>query len=216
MTGIPDLLFMRLSRSVRPRVAPLLSEWRMVRVASTSRCNHSPAAGAAPAAHAAARACVRAARIPGRCAASTRESTSRHIVVVDAAGPKTCSRSPQRCPTPSMQSAPSATAAARSANTAPGEYTHEPLYVSANTAVTCAESPVKSASSRSIPTPACDTTPWPSADTFTRETAAILFTCEVPSDRRCGILNKSHYALQDRHFRALTHTTNDICARNPG
>jgi hypothetical protein len=43
-----------------------------------------------------------------------------------------------------------------------------------------------------------------------------LFTCEVPSDRRCGILNKSHYALQDRHFRALTHTTNDICARNPG
>jgi hypothetical protein len=31
------------------------------------------------------------------------------------------------------------------------------------------------------PAPACDTTPWPSADTFTRETAALLFTCEVPS-----------------------------------
>ena len=83
-------------------------------------------------------------------------------------------------------------------------------------AVTCAESPVSPATSRRIPTPACDTTPWPSADTFTRATAALLFTCEVPSDRRCGILNKSHYALQDRHFRALTHTTNDICARNPG
>jgi len=27
-----------------------------------------------------------------------------------------------------------------------------------------------------MPTPVCDTTPWPSADTFTRETAALLFT----------------------------------------
>src|SRR4029077_19977597 len=79
-----------------------------------------------------------------------RASASRHIVVVDAAAPKTCSRSPQRCPTPSMQSAPSTTAATRSANTAPGEYIHRPRYVSANTAVTCAESPVTSASSRSI------------------------------------------------------------------
>ena len=39
----------------------------------------------------------------------------------------TCSRSPHSCPTPSMQSAPSATAAARSANTAPAAYTHGPL-----------------------------------------------------------------------------------------
>ena len=60
----------------------------MVMVASMSRCSHSPGAGAAPAAHAAARACARAARIPGRCAASIRSSTSRHIVVVDAAGTK--------------------------------------------------------------------------------------------------------------------------------
>jgi hypothetical protein len=65
--------------------------------------------------------------------------------------------------------------------------------------VTCADSPVSSANSRSIPTPACDTTPWPSADT--RETVAILFTCEVPSCRHCGTVEKSHYALQDRHFR---------------
>ncbi|WP_209840852.1 hypothetical protein, partial [Mycolicibacterium sp. NCC-Tsukiji] len=27
----------------------------------------------------------------------------------------------------------------------------------------------------------CDTTPWPSADTFTRAAVAIFFTCEVPS-----------------------------------
>jgi hypothetical protein len=35
---------------------------------------------------------------------------------------------------------------------------------------------VRSASSRNMLTPACDTTPWPSADTFTRETAALTFT----------------------------------------
>jgi len=29
--------------------------------------------------------------------------------------------------------------------------------------------------------PACDTTPWPSADTFTCDATAIFFTCEVPS-----------------------------------
>jgi hypothetical protein len=34
----------------------LLSEWSMVMVASTSRCNHAPGSGATPAAHAAARA----------------------------------------------------------------------------------------------------------------------------------------------------------------
>lgn len=80
-----------------------------------------------------------------------------------------------------MQSAASATAAARSANTSPGAYTHGPRYVSANAAVTCADNPVRSASSRSMPIPACDTTPWPSAETFTRDAAAIFFTCEVPS-----------------------------------
>jgi hypothetical protein len=53
-------------------------------------------------------------------------------------------------------------------------------------------------------------------DTFTRATTALLFTCEVPSDRRCGILNRSRYAQQNRHFRVLTHTANDICARIPG
>jgi hypothetical protein len=79
-------------------------------------------------------------------------------------GPRSASRSRHRCPTPSMQSAPSATAAARSAETA---------------AVTRVDNPVRSANSRNIPIPACDTTPCPSADTFTRETAAILFTCEV-------------------------------------
>jgi adenylate cyclase len=32
-----------------------------------------------------------------------------------------------------------------------------------------------------MPIPACDTTPWPSAETFTRDADAIFFTCEVPS-----------------------------------
>jgi hypothetical protein len=63
---------------------------------------------------------------------------------------------------------------------------------------------LKSGSSLSIPIPACDTTPWPSADTFTRETAAILFTCEVPSRQHYGTLDNSHHALQDRHFRLST------------
>jgi hypothetical protein len=71
--------------------------------------------------------------------------------------------------------------------------------------VTCTDSPVSSATSRSIPTPACDTTPWPSAETFTRETTAVLFTCEVPSSQRHGTVEKSQYALQDRHFRLSTH-----------
>jgi hypothetical protein len=31
-----------------------------------------------------------------------------------------------------------------------------------------------------MPIPACDTTPSPSADTFTRGATAIFFTCEVP------------------------------------
>jgi len=53
--------------------------------------------------------------------------------------------------------------------------------VSANAAVTCVDNPVRSASSRTMAIPACDTTPWPSADTFTRDPTAIFFTCEVPS-----------------------------------
>ena len=69
---------------------------------------------------------ARAARTAGRCAASIRWSISRHIVVVEAFAPKACSRSPHSWPTASMQSAPSATAAARSANTSPGAYTHGP------------------------------------------------------------------------------------------
>ena len=79
--------------------------------------------------------------------------------------------------------------------------------------VTCADSPVRSATSRSIPTPACDTTPWPSADTFTRETAAILFTCEVPSRQHRGTVEKSHYALQDRHFRYFKPVSHQVSCK---
>jgi hypothetical protein len=77
------------------------------------------------------------------------------------------------------QSAPSAIATAISVNTRPGECTHGPAYVSANAAVTPAVSPVSRASSRSIPTPACDTTPTPSALTFTRRDRLLRFTREV-------------------------------------
>jgi len=66
------------------------------------------------------------------------------------------------------------------ADTYRGPWVYEPG------AVTRADSSVRSASSRSIPIPACDTTPWPSAETFTRETAAVLFTCEVPSSWNNG------------------------------
>ena len=70
----------------RGRASPCCRNGRCVMVASISICSHSPGAGAAPPAHAAARACARAARIPGRCAASMRSSTSRHIVVVGRRG----------------------------------------------------------------------------------------------------------------------------------
>lgn len=53
----------------------------------------------------AARAAARAPRIFSRWAAPIRSSNSRHMVVVEAMAPNTCSRSPHSCPTPSMQSA---------------------------------------------------------------------------------------------------------------
>ena len=53
--------------------------------------------------------------------------------------------------------------------------------------------------------PACDTTPSPSADTFTRETAALFFTCEVPSSQENRTLEKSYYSLRDRHFSVYLH-----------
>jgi len=56
-------------------------------VASRSMCNQPPEHGAAPAAHAFSRAYARAAWMSGRCAASTRESTNRHAVVLDATEP---------------------------------------------------------------------------------------------------------------------------------
>ena len=60
----------------------------MTKVASISMCSQSPVTGAAPASQAAALAAARAARTRGRCAASMRSSTSRHIVVVEAFAPE--------------------------------------------------------------------------------------------------------------------------------
>lgn len=45
-----------------------------------------------------------------------------------------------------------------SANTSPGACVHGPRYASANAAVTCTDSPVRSATSRNMPAPVCDTT----------------------------------------------------------
>lgn len=53
--------------------------------------------------------------------------------------------------------------------------------MSANTAVTPATNPVSWANSRNMPTPACDTTPTPSALTLTRRNPLLPFTREVPS-----------------------------------
>jgi hypothetical protein len=96
-----------------------------------------------------------------------------------ATGPHTSCRSPNTS-TCQTQSAPSAiaTATAISANTRPGACTHGPAYVSANASVTPSTSPVSRASSRSIPTPACDTTPTPSALTFTRRDRLLRFTAK--------------------------------------
>lgn len=63
-------------------------------------------------------------------------------------------------------------------------------------AVTRADKPVSSASSRSIPCPGMR---HHTADTFTRATAAILFTCEVPSRQPYGTLEKSHYDERQSH-----------------
>ena len=96
-------------------------------------------------------------------------STNRQIGVDEAAAPKTRFRSPPRC--------------ARRRR-GPGWYPP--------TRLTRADSPVSSATSRSIPTPPCDPTPCPYADTLTRETAALPFTCEVPFRQHHGTLEKSH------------------------
>jgi hypothetical protein len=98
-------------------------------------------------------------------------------VVVEAFAPRTCFRSPHACPIVSMLSA---TATARSANTSPGAYTCEPPAVSANAAVTFVDTRSGRRAHELWPSPACDTTPRPSADTFTRDATAIIFTCEVP------------------------------------
>ncbi|PKW18659.1 group II intron reverse transcriptase/maturase [Saccharopolyspora spinosa] len=59
------------------------------------------------------------------------------------------------------------------------------------------------ADSTDIPTPACDTTPRPSALTLTRFGRLLPFTCEVSSRSADWTLNKSHFPLRDRHFALL-------------
>ena len=138
-----------------------------------------PRVGAAPAAQAAARAAARAPRTLGRCAASMRESTSRHIVVVEALAPNTCSRSAHSCPTPSMQSAPSATAAARSANTSRGIHPR-PLVGVSQRGRDLGGQPGLVGQFPQQPHPGVRH-PVAVRRDFHRCAAAILFTCEVPS-----------------------------------
>ena len=96
------------------------SEWAITMVASISKHNSWDRSGAAPAAHAAARAAPRPARSRGRWPADTRSRT-RHAVGVDATGPYKSgwSRSAARS---LIESAPSAIATAKSASTAPGKW----------------------------------------------------------------------------------------------
>jgi hypothetical protein len=54
-----------------------------------------------------------------------------------------------------------------------------------------------------MPAPVCDTTPWPSADTFTRHTAALLCTEKVPSRSQSWTRHRPHHSLQDRNFHYL-------------
>jgi hypothetical protein len=101
------------------------SLWAIVIVASKSICNRPVRSGDAPATQARSRAAARAARTAGKCAASIR-SNSRHVVGIDATGPTISCRSPNTS-TCDTQSAPSATATAKSANTRPGACNGTPL-----------------------------------------------------------------------------------------
>jgi hypothetical protein len=60
--------------------------------------------------------------------------------------------------------------------------------------------PVSQANSRSIPTPACDTTSAPSALTLTRRDPLLPLKDEVPSRSRTWTPDKSQFLQQDRHF----------------
>ncbi len=90
------------------------------KVASMSRHSSWDRSGAAPASQAAARAAARPARSLDRWSSETRSST-RHAVDVEATGPKSTGWS-RRDLRSLMESAPSAMATARSANTVPGKW----------------------------------------------------------------------------------------------
>ena len=174
----------------------------IVIVASKSKHSSASRSGPAPAVHAAARAAARAVRTSSRWTGSIRSST-RHVVGIDATGPCRSWRSVSTA-IPLIASAPSATATARSQNTRPGACSHRPWYVSASAAVTPSTNPVSAAISRSSPTPTCDTTPSPSADTLTRRTPLLRFTPEVPLHSVNLACRKSKFPKQERHFRVPT------------
>jgi len=76
--------------------------------------------------------------------------------------------------------------------------------VSINAAFTPSTRPENAAVSGSNLTPACDTTPAPSALTWTRRTRRLPFTYEVPSCESKLELRNPKFPLQDRHFDAST------------
>ena len=76
--------------------------------------------------------------------------------------------------------------------------------------------PVSQASSRSIPAPACDTTPVPSALTLTRPGRLLRFTCGVPFLFGDWTLSKSQFSLQDRHFVLFSVRVAPLRAKHPG
>ncbi len=153
---------------------------------------------------AAARAAARASRTFGRWAASIRRIDQPPHRRRGRLGPNTCSGRPHSCPTPSMQSAPSATAAARSANTAPGRRSTAPCRCPPDTAVTCVRQPGQHPPARAAAPSRRATPPRGHRQRLSpRHRRDILhLRSAFPLDDRT--LEKSDYPLQDRHFRVST------------
>lgn len=85
-----------------------------------------------------------------------------------------------------------------------------------NAAVTPSTRSVYSAISRNSPTPACDTTPCPSALTTTRLIRLLHFTCKVLALLVVLNCRKSKFPKQDGHFRVPQRRVTQIRMKRRG
>ncbi len=134
----------------------------MIGVASKSRIT---SAGAAPAAHARALACARAARTRSSSASPTDNST-RRAVETDATSPNSAGCDPNATRSDTHRP-PSASITARSQNTRPGSCAERRSRVSPSAHPSASVSPSRSAASGNSAVPARDESPVPSALTST-------------------------------------------------